>query len=82
MSSRFQSEDGKAGTVSQENVYVRAGSELERRKTSTQVLLPKGESVSIIGDADGFYKIVPPKGAHLFISAQYVAQEATLPPGR
>lgn len=68
-----KSDDGKTGIVSQENVYVRAGSELERRKTSTQILLAKGTSVSIIGEADGFYKIVPPRGANLFISAQYVA---------
>lgn len=68
-----KSEDGSTGTVSQENVYVRAGSELERRKTSTQLLLAKGTTVSIVGEADGFFKIVPPRGAHLFISAQYVA---------
>jgi len=68
-----KSEDGSTGTVSQENVYVRAGSELERRKTSTQLLLAKGATVSIIGEADGFFKVVPPRGAHLFISAQYVA---------
>jgi len=69
-----KSEDGKTGTVSQENVYVRAGSDLERRKSSTQVLLAKGATVTILGEADGFYKVVPPKGANLFISAQYVAQ--------
>jgi len=68
-----KSEDGTKGTVTQENVYVRAGSELERRKTSTQTLLTKGATVTIIGEADGFLKVVPPKGASLFISAQYVA---------
>lgn len=68
-----KAEDGKSGIVSQENVYVRAGSDLERRKTSTQMMLAKGASISILGEADGFLKIVPPRGAHLFISAQYVA---------
>ncbi len=68
-----KSEDGKTGTVTQENVYVRAGSDIERRKTSTQMTLAKGATVSILGDADGFLKIVPPRGANLFISAQYVA---------
>jgi hypothetical protein len=60
------------GTIKQDKVYVRAGSKLESRKNSTQVVLNKGDTVDIIGDADGFLKITPPPGASLYISKQYV----------
>ena len=60
------------GKIAQDQVYVRAGSDLEKRKTSTQMVLNKGAAVEILGEADGFYKIVPPKGATLYISKQYV----------
>lgn len=63
---------GKTGKVVQDKVYVRAGSDLETRKTSTQVVLNKGEMVNILGEADGFYKIKPPPGASLWISKPYV----------
>ncbi len=62
----------KTGKIIKEQAYVTAGSELEQRKTSTQITLPKGTAVEIIGEADGFYRIVPPKGAKLYISRQYV----------
>jgi len=60
------------GTIKQDKAYVRAGSHLENRKSSTQLLLDKGASVEIIGEADGFYKIRPPDGATLYVSKQYV----------
>lgn len=62
----------KNGTVKQDKVYVRAGSQLEQRKNATQLVLNKGDSVDIIGEAEGFYKINPPPGATLYISKQYV----------
>lgn len=62
----------KAGTVNQDKVYVRAGSTLEQRKNATQLVLNKGATVEIIGEAEGFYKITPPAGASLYISKQYV----------
>ena len=63
---------GKIGKVAQDKVYVRAGSDLEQRKTSTQLVLNKGATVHILGEADGFYKITPPPGAGLWISKQYL----------
>lgn len=63
---------GKKGTIKQDKVYIRAGSSLESRKNATQVVLNKGDSVEIQGEADGFLKIAPPPGATLFISKQYV----------
>jgi len=62
----------KSGIVKQDKVYVRAGGKLDNRKSSTQVVLNKGASVEIIGEADGFFEIKPPNGATLFISKQYV----------
>lgn len=63
----------KSGTVKQDKVYVRAGSALEpQRKSSTQVVLNKGATVEITGEADGFYQIKPPQGATLYISKQYI----------
>lgn len=63
---------GKKGTIKQDKVYIRAGSSLESRKNATQVVLNKGDTVEIQGEADGFLKIAPPPGATLFISKQYV----------
>jgi uncharacterized protein YgiM (DUF1202 family) len=63
---------GKTGKVNDDKVYVRAGSDLEKGKTSTQVVLDKGATVNILGEADGFYKITPPPGASLWVSKQYV----------
>ncbi|HUN80031.1 MAG TPA: hypothetical protein VMV81_00825 [Phycisphaerae bacterium] len=63
---------GKTGTVKQDKTYVRAGSKLENRKNSMQVVLNKGATVEITGESDGFYQIKPPNGATLFISKQYV----------
>jgi len=62
----------KTGTIKQDKVYVRAGSALESRKSSTQVVLNKGATVTIQGEAEGFFKIAPPSGATLYISKQYV----------
>ncbi len=62
----------RTGTVKQDKVYVRAGSTLEQRKNATQLVLNKGASVEILGEAEGFFKIAPPPGATLYISKQYV----------
>lgn len=62
----------KTGTVKQDKVYVRAGSTIEQRKSATQVVLNKGSTVEIVGEAQGFFKIAPPPGATLYISKQYV----------
>lgn len=64
--------DGKTGLIKQDKVYVRAGSELEDRKSATQMVLDKGAKVEIIGEAEGFFRINPPKGAALYVSKAYV----------
>lgn len=67
-----RSQDGKTGIVSRDDVYTRAGSRLNTRKNATQKIVAKGTRVDIIGEAEAFYKIVPVRGASLFISKQYV----------
>jgi hypothetical protein len=57
---------------------VYAGSDLSAEHYAKQVKLGKGEQVRIIGEtADGdFYKITPPEGATLWISADFVKSGA------
>ncbi len=62
----------KTGVVSQDRVYIRAGSDLSRRKTSTQLVLTRGAKVEILGEAEGFYRISPPRGAKLYVTKEYV----------
>ncbi len=59
-------------------VRVYAGSELDQRRYARQGNLHKGDRVQVIGEtADGkCYRIVPPRGAHLWISGDYVARGA------
>jgi hypothetical protein len=64
--------DGKTGAIKQDKVYVSAGSEIENRKSAIQVVLDKGATVEIQGEAEGFYKITPPRGSALYISKTYV----------
>lgn len=63
--------DGKVGRVT--NVLnVRAGSSENQIKTTVQVKLREGEDVTIIGEQDEYYKIVPPEGAYLYVHQQYI----------
>ena len=65
--------DGSRGIVNADHVYVRAGSEVHpQKRSSVQMQLSRGAEVEIIGEADGFYRIAPPRGARLWISGQYV----------
>lgn len=64
--------EAQRGVVTGDNVLVRAGSTLSPRKNEVQTKLHKGDTVTIQGEADGFYKILPPKDACLWISSQYV----------
>ncbi|MEE8170229.1 MAG: SH3 domain-containing protein, partial [Phycisphaerae bacterium] len=73
--------DGREGVVDGDHVSVRAGSSLNNYKRGVQTRLNKGAAVSIIGEAEGFYKILPPPTAHLWMSAQYVRRiDASKPP--
>jgi len=65
--------EGAVGTVTGTNVRVRAGSELTPKRMETvQLQLDIGKKVTILGELDGFYKIVPPAGVYWWISSQYV----------
>ncbi|MHC4982891.1 MAG: SH3 domain-containing protein [Planctomycetota bacterium] len=70
-------ETGGSGTVTGDNVRVRAGTKLFSWNRwidhyAVQLMVDKGHRVKIIGEGDDFYKISPPKGAFLYISAKYV----------
>ncbi len=60
------------GNVTREKSYVRAGSNISRRKSQTQITLTTGDPVVILGEADGFYKIRPPEGVVVYVSKPYV----------
>lgn len=63
------------GTVTGDNVNVRAGSEFVEpiHSTSLQVQLNKGTKVKLLGEEkDEYYKIAPPKGAYLWVSSEYI----------
>jgi SH3-like domain-containing protein len=66
------------GVINGDNVYVRAGSdvpepEYARKKSAVVMQLNKGAEVRILGEhPDGYYKIVPPKGAYYWISQTFV----------
>ena len=62
----------RQGKVNKDRVSVRAGSSLAASKSTTQAWINKGQTVEILGEADGFYKITPPQGAFLYITRQYV----------
>jgi|GEM_PF-732932 len=65
--------DKKTG-VANGRVWVYAGSTIDKRRYAKQVKLEKGNRVEIIGEtAEGdFYKVVPPAGAHVWVSGDFV----------
>ncbi len=67
-----RSADGGRGTTKVDGAYVKAGSELSPRKIASQQVLPRGAEVTILGESEGFYRIVPPEGCYLYISKAYV----------
>lgn len=78
---------GDLGTVTGDVVRVRAGSSPMLADADAhhvvQGFLSTGHPVEIIGEGGDFYKIVPPVGAYVWISARYVrlpGQESPEPP--
>src|SRR5687767_8611801 len=63
--------DGKIGRVNS-SLNVRAGSSLNPMKTTLQVKLEEGQDVTILGELDEYYKIVPPEGAYLYVNQRDV----------
>ena len=79
--------EGKTGTVTGTRVNVRAGSALfPQRAEVVQTQLDRPAKVTILGEQvitlagkpTAFYKIVPPPGAVLWISAKYVKRPEEL----
>jgi uncharacterized protein YgiM (DUF1202 family) len=77
-------ENPTVGTVTGDNVGVYAGSDFVEpmHSTSKQVSLNRGQVVKLLGEEkDDYYKIAPPQGAYLWVSAQFV-QAVTPAAGR
>lgn len=68
------SPDGKIGTITGDNVLVRAGSMLNDQKTTIHSKLQRGDKVSVLGESAGFLKILPPDDARVYVSADFVAK--------
>jgi SH3-like domain-containing protein len=68
-------DDPSIGIVTGDGVQVYAGSDevLPMHSTSLQVTLNRGQKVKLFGEEKGgYYKIVPPMGAYLWVSATYI----------
>ncbi|MGB9626176.1 MAG: hypothetical protein ACPMAQ_15085 [Phycisphaerae bacterium] len=72
------------GVVNGDDVWVRAGSDIDSHRYAKQVKLRKGTELKLLGEtSDGaFYKIVPPEGARLWVSAEFVSKGAGSPGAR
>jgi len=67
---------GKA-RVKSAQAPVRAGSterDYRHRRTVIQVVLGKGSELRILGETGNWYKVSPPEGAYVWISARYVSR--------
>ena len=60
------------GIVTGDAVRVRAGSNLTPQRYAIQTKANKGDRLKVLGKIDDWYKVVPPLGAHLFVSEQFV----------
>jgi SH3-like domain-containing protein len=67
-----EKKEGNKGVVSGDRVAIRAGSSLNDKKTAIQFLASKGMEVTILGEEEKYYKIAPPEGAYVWVSAQYI----------
>lgn len=67
--------DPGQGRITGDNVNVRAGSEFVSalQSASLQTQLKKGTRVKLLGEEmDEYYKIVPPQGAYLWVSSEFL----------
>jgi hypothetical protein len=66
--------DGVHGVVNGDNVFVRVGSQLEpTKKYARQMKLSRGAEIEILERRDdGYYRIVPPEGAKLWMHNDYL----------
>ena len=83
---RIDPTNPKMGNVTGDMVRVYAGSEFVKpmHSTSLQLKLNKNDNVKLFGEQkDGYYKIVPPTGAYLWVSGTYtkdLGPVGTVPP--
>ncbi len=72
--------EGTAGTIVnvKKNVNFRSGASNKSARVKGQKSVPKGASVSILGDENGFYKLVY-KGKTGYVDKRYVAAGGTVP---
>ena len=74
---------GKTGTISGDNVWVRAAGVLRDDQFFTlQSRLNTKDTVEIIGRSGDYYQIKPPKGAYFWIAAQFVKRAGEAPAAR
>ena len=66
------SPEGTTGRVSRSDVNVRAGSDQTALKTTVVGKLNEGDTVSILGSQDEYFRIAPPSGTYLYVDKQYV----------
>jgi len=67
--------DNIHGVVNGHNVRVRVGSLLSKQIYAVQLKLAKGAEVEILGREDnGYYRIVPPAGARLWMHQDYLTR--------
>jgi len=67
-----QPTEKQMGRITGDRVAIRAGSPRTDRKTAVQMMARRGLEVKIVGQQGRWYKIEPPKGAYLYVSARYV----------
>ncbi|CAN5608768.1 hypothetical protein BH10PLA1_BH10PLA1_13010 [soil metagenome] len=72
--------DGTKGKVDKPDLRVRAGSSQNAMKTTVQTTLNVGDEVSILGEADEYYKITPPTGVYLYVNKQFVDAVKSIDP--
>lgn len=83
---RIDPTNPRMGTVSGDMVRVYAGSDFVKpmHSTSLQLKLNKDDKVKLMGEQKGgYYKIVPPTGAYLWVSGTYIkplGPVGTVPP--
>jgi SH3-like domain-containing protein len=60
------------GRIAADNVNIRAGSLLVPLKVTVQCRLKRGDTVTIIGQEDDYFRIRPPAEAYLYIHQRFV----------
>lgn len=66
---------GTRGIINGNAVRIRAGSSHDKKKYAVQLKLDKGAEVTILGDdGEGYLRVAPPAGAHVWIHGDFLAR--------